>query len=309
MWNRAMCLSTWGALGLVILLLTGCGAKYDPYGQQVKRADELSVQGHQSFSQGNLTKASKDFTRALDTSRSIDYSTGVAQLLNNLGAVALEQGDLPKAKKLFTQAWEINQSRQNWSDASVNQANLATVAQKAGEWGEAAQHLQRAQDAAQWARSKTAQGRVLLRWASYYLDQQNLASAADSLQQAHKLAKTSSLKGSLAYQRGRLLMAQGNTSEAISSFCQALFFDRPILDRTAMAADLFSLGEVHQLRGEMSQAWSYFSRAFDVYAYLGKNAQTSRCLARLQEVNSQGGLGHSLARFQKQAQLTPAGKQ
>jgi tetratricopeptide (TPR) repeat protein len=307
MWNRAMSLSTWGALVLLIPLLTGCGAKYDPYGQQVKRADDLSVQGHQSLSQGNLTKASKDFTRALDTSRSIDYPSGVAHQLNNLGAVALEQGDLPKAKKLFSQAWEINQSRQHWSDASVNQANLATVAQKAGDWGAAAEHLQMAQDAALMARSKIAQGRVLLRWASYYLDQQNLASAATSLQQAHKLAKTSSLKGSLAYQRGRLLLAQGNTSEAISSFCQALFFDRKTLDRAAMAADLYSLGEVHQLRGEMSQAWEYFSRAFDVYASMGKKAQAARCLSRLQEVNSQGGLGHSLERFQKQAQLTPTG--
>jgi tetratricopeptide (TPR) repeat protein len=281
MWNHEMSLSTWVAMGLLIPCLTGCGAKYDLYGQQVKRADDLSVQGQQSLSQGNLTKASKDFSRALDTSRSIDYSCGVAQQLNNLGAVALEQGDLAKAKRLFTQAWEINQDRQHWSDGSVNQANLATVAQKAGGWGEAAEHLQLAQDAAQRSRDKTAQGRVLIRWASFYLDQQNPASAAASLEQARKLANTSSLRGALAYQRGRLFMTQGNTSEAMPSFCQALFFDRKILDRAAMAADLFSLGEAHQLRGEMSQAWEYFSRAFDVYASMGKKAQSSRCLARL----------------------------
>ena len=307
MWNRAMSLSAWGALGLLVLCLTGCGAKYDPYGQQVKRADDFSVQGQQSLSQGNLTKASKDFSRALDTSRSIDYPAGVAQQLNNLGAVALEQGDLAQAKKLVTQAWEINQNQQHWSDGSVNQANLATVAQKAGEWGQAAEHLQMAQDAALRTRDKTAQGRVLIRWASFYLDQQNPASAAASLDQARKLAHTSSLKGALAYQRGRLLLAQGQTSDAIASFGQALTSDRQILDRAAMGADLFSLGETHQLRGEMSQAWEYFSRAFDIYASLGKKAQTSRCLARLQEVNSQGGLGHSLESFQKQAQASPAG--
>ena len=307
MWNHAMSLSAWGTMGLLILCLTGCGAKYDPFGQQVQRADNLSLQGQQSFSQGNLTKASKDFSRALDTSRSIDYPAGVAQQLNNLGAVALEQGDLPKAKELFTQAWEINQSQQQWSDGSVNQANLATVAQKAGGWEEAAQHLQMAQDAAQRARSKTAQGRVLLRWASFYLDQKNPASAAASLQQAQKLATTSSLKGALEYQRGRLFLAQGDTTAALTSFHQALVFDRKIMDQAAMGADLFSLGEVHQLRGEMSQAWEYFSRAFDVYAFLGKKAQSSRCLARLQEVNSQGGLGHSLERFQKLTQLNPPG--
>ncbi len=307
MWNRAMSLSTWGTMGLLILCLTGCAVKYDLFGQQVQRADNLSLQGQQSFSQGNLTKASQDFSRALDTSRSIDYPAGVAQQLNNLGAVALEQGDLKKARELFTQAWEINQSQQHWSDGSVNQANLATVAQKSGGWEEAAQHLQLAQDAAQRSRSKTAQGRVWLRWASFYLDRQNPASALASLQQAQKLANTSALKGAWAYQRGRFFQAQGNTSEALASFHQALIFDRQILDRAAIGADLFALGEVHQLRGEMSQAWEYFSRAFDVYASTGKKTQTSRCLARLREVNSRGGLGHSLERFQKETQLAPAG--
>jgi tetratricopeptide (TPR) repeat protein len=302
-----MSLSTWVTLGLLILCLSGCGAKYDPFGEQVQRADHLSIQGEQSLSQGNLTKASQDFSRALDTSRAIDYPPGVAQQLNNLGAVALEGGYLPKATELFTQAWEINQSQQHWSDGSVNQANLATVAQKAARWGEAAQHLQMAQDAAQRARSSTARGRVLLRWASFYLDQQDPASAAASLHEAQKLATTTSLKGALAYQRGRLSLAQGDTAAALSSFHQALVFDRRILDRAAMGADLYSLGEVHQLRGEMSQAWEYFSRAFDVYAFTGKKAQAARCLARLQEVNSQGGLGHSLELFQQQTRLAPPG--
>ena len=79
MWNRAMSLSTWGVLIFTICCLSGCGGKSDPYGQQVKRADDLAVQGQQSLSQGKLTRASKDFSRALDTSRSIDYPAGVAQ--------------------------------------------------------------------------------------------------------------------------------------------------------------------------------------------------------------------------------------
>jgi tetratricopeptide (TPR) repeat protein len=306
MWNPGISLSGWGLAGLLILGLTGCGAKYDPFGQQVQRAADLSLQGEQSFSQGDLTKASKDFSRALEVSRAVDYPPGEARELNNLGAVALEQGDLKKARELFSRAWEINQSQQRWSDGSVTQANLATVAQKAGSWQDAAQHLQIAQDAAERARSSPARGRVLVRWASFYLDQQNYASAGASLEQAQKLATTPSLKGAWAYQRGRLLLAQGETSAALASFHQALTFDRQVLDRAAMAADLFSLGEAHQLRGEMPQAWDYFSRAFYVYAYLGKKAPLSRCLARLQEVNAQGQLGNSLERFQKDPLLKPA---
>jgi tetratricopeptide (TPR) repeat protein len=275
----------------------------------VQRADGLARQGEQSLSQGDLTKASRDFSRALEVSRAVDYPPGVARQINNLGAVALEEGDLKKARELFTQAWEINQGQGQWSDASVNQANLATVAQKSGAWQDAAQHLQTAENEAQWAKSRPALGRVLIRWASFYIDQQNYASAAASLERARKLAATPSLRGALAYQKGRLALAQGNTSAALEAFHQALLLDRQVLDRSAMAADLYSLGETHQLRGEMPQAWDSYSRAFDVYASLKKKASLDRCLARLREVNAQGQLWQSLERFQKQAQLhSPGGK-
>ena len=89
-------------------------------------------------------------------------------------------------------------------------------------------------------------------------------------------------------------------------FAQALRIDRSILDRAAMAADLSRLGEVYQTRGDLAQAWDNYVRAFDVYAGLGKKAQLSKCLERLQEVNRQGRLGHSLERFEKLANPSPS---
>ncbi len=298
-----MSLSRLVFMGGLILGLTGCGARLSPFGQQVQRAADLSRQGEQSFSQGDLSKASQDFSQALEVSRSMDYRPGVARQLNNQGAVALEQGDLGKAADLFTQAWNINQSQQSWSEGSVNQANLATVSQKAGRWEEAAQHLEQAQDAAQWAKSALARKRVLIRWAGFYLDQKNYGSAADVLQQAQKLATIPSFMGALGYQRGRLSLAQGDTAGALTNFHQALASDQQVLDRTAMAADLFSLGETYRLRGEMYQAFDAFSRAFDIYAFLGKKDSMARGLSRLGEVNAQGRLGNSLERFQKYSGL------
>jgi tetratricopeptide (TPR) repeat protein len=293
---------------VLILSLSGCAGKPDPYGQQVQRAAGLAAQGEQSLSQGDFAKAGRDFSRALEVSRSVDNPPGVARQLNNLGAVALEQGDLKKARELFTQAFEINQGQQQWSDASVNQANLATAAQKGGNWQDAARHLQQAEAAAAQARTALARGRVQLRWADFHLDQKNPAAAASSLNEAQKLVKKAPpLEGAWAYQKGRLALAQGDTGQALTFFEQALNADRKALDRGAMGADLFSLGETHQLRGEMAQAWDSYSRAFDVYAPLGKKALLTRCLARLQEVNTRGRLGHSLERFQKHPRLTAAG--
>jgi tetratricopeptide (TPR) repeat protein len=306
MWRRAPFLSRWARLGLAALLVGGCAAKADPFAQQVQRIDEVSIQGEELYSRGDMKRASRSFTRALTMSRSVDYPQGAAQQLNNLGAVALEEGDLQKARDLFTQAYNLNRDQQQWVAASINQANLATVAQKAGNPGEASRCLLSAQDAALTSHSPQAQGRVYLQWASFSLDQNDPAAAQDYLTRAQPLATTPELKGTLYHHLGRLALARGDTGQALDMFSLALKTDRSILDRAAMAGDLFFLGEVYQTRGDLPQAWDYTVRAFDVYAGLGSKSQLARCLKRLQEVNLQGRLGHSLERFEKLAKPSPS---
>lgn len=306
MWNRATCLRGWIGLMLAALLAGGCAAKQDPFGQQVQRINDVSIQGEQWFSKGDLKRASRDFSRALTMSRSVDYPQGEAQQLNNLGAVALEDGDVKQARDFFTQALQVNCEQQQWAAVSINQANLATLAQKTGNPGEAAQHLQAAQNAAWQARLPRALARVYLQWASFYLDQNDPASAEDFLNRAQPLATTPELKGTLAHHLGRLALARGDTALALERFTQALAFDRSILDRPAMGGDLFFLGEVYQTRGNLCQAWDYYVRAFDVFAGLGRKSQMLRCFKRLQEVNQKGQLGHSLERFEKLTKPSPS---
>jgi len=306
MWRRAPFLSYWARVGLAALLVGGCAAKADPFGQQVQRINEISISGEELFSRGDMKRASRNFSRALTMSRSVDYQPGTAQQLNNLGAVALEEEDYPKARDYFTQAYNLNQEHQQWAAASVNQANLATAAIKQGQPAAASQHLTAAEDAARQSRSSQALGRVYLQWASFYLDQNDPAAAQEFLNRAQPLATTPELKGTLNHHRGRLALARGDTGQALDMFIQALSIDRSVLDRAAMAADLFYLGEVYQTRGELAEAWDYYVRAFDVYAGLGRKSRLSRCLERLQEVNRQGQMGHSLERFEKVANPKPS---
>jgi tetratricopeptide (TPR) repeat protein len=305
MWNRATFLSRWVGLGLAALVLGGCAAKQDPFGQQVQRINDVSIQGEQWFSRGNLKRASRDFSRALTMSRSVDYPQGAAQQLNNLGAVALEEGDFKQARDFFTQAYNLNSKQKQWVAASINQANLATIAQKTGDPVAATRHLQAAQDAARLAHSTPALARVYLQWASFSLDQNDLALAGDFLSRTQSLATTPELKGTLAHHSGRLALARGDTSQALEKFSQALSIDRSILDRVSMGGDLFFLGEVYQTRGNLSQAWDYYVRAFDVFAGLGRKSQMLKCLERLKEVNLKGHLGHSLERFEKLTKPSP----
>jgi tetratricopeptide (TPR) repeat protein len=301
MYNRATFRNCWIWLALTALL-AGCAAKPNPFAQQAQQINDISIQGEQWFSKGNLKRATHDFSRALSLSRAVDYPKGAAQQLNNLGAVALEQGDLAKARDLFTQAYNLNYAHQEWVAASVNQANLATVAQKRGNRAAANQHLSLAQSAAQVSQSRPALARVYLQWASYYLDGHDLAAAANFLQWARPLATTPELQATLAHHWGRLALAQGNTGQALEHFQRAWHIDRAILDRASMGSDLFFLAQVHQIQGNLPLAWSYYARAFDVFAGIGQRPRMLQCLEKLREVNLQGQLGHSLKRFEKLTQ-------
>ena len=160
-------------MGLLILGLVGCAAKHDPFGQQVQRADEVSSrQGEQSFSQGDLTRPPRSFSRALEVGRAVDYPPGEAQQLNNLGAVALEQGDLKKAGELFTRAWEMNQDKSIGATPASTRPTWPPWPKRPGRWRTRLNTCRRPKTRP-GGPSPPAQGLVLVRWASFYLDRQN----------------------------------------------------------------------------------------------------------------------------------------
>ena len=294
----------WAVLSFTLVLLVGCGASRSPYGKQVNKVENYSDRGDEWYGKGDLPRAMKDYHKALELSQGMDYQPGVARQLNNLGAVSLEQGDLSRAREFFTRAWEINRHQGNWAEASTNQANLATVAQKAGNRGAAAQHLAQAEEVARLSKDKAALARIYCRWAGFYLDQMELSRTEEYLNLARPLARAPASKAALAHQQGRLALARGDAQTAIAHLIHALEEDRKLLDRAAIAADLYFLGEAFRLQQDWPQAFDYYARAFDVFATLGRQAPLQDCLKRLKEANREGFLNRPLERFEKHTQAS-----
>jgi tetratricopeptide (TPR) repeat protein len=293
---------TWcklGALALALLCCWGCGGPRSPFGKQVDKVEKFTKRGDEWYSQGDLSRAEREFQRALSLSRGMDYQPGVARQLNNLGAVALEQGNLRQARELFDRAWEVNRSQGNWAEASANQANLATVAHQQKDLEGVVLHLSQAETAARHSKDKGALARIYARWADFSLHQQDFSRAEAYLKLAQPLARTPALKAAVAHQQGRLALARGDAGGAISHLIRALEWDREVQDRAAMAADLYYLGEACRLGRDWPRAFDYYARAFDVYASLNRRARVQDCLARLKEANREGALNRPLDRFEK----------
>jgi tetratricopeptide (TPR) repeat protein len=254
--------------------------------------------GQTRLGEGDLRRAERSFQQSLTISQGIDDPLGVAQQLNNLGAAALERGEFAQASEHFTRAREINQEYQAWAAASINLGNLATLAQKQGQLPQAARLLEEALDAADRANSPEARSRLLCQMAGLALDQNDLALAHNFLVKAKPQARHPHLQGSWNYQMGRLLQAQGDLEGARQHFLSALAFDRQVLDRSALAADLVALAEVAHAQGDLSAAFSYYERAFGVYDALRKSSLLPLYLERLRQLNAQGALGRNLAPFE-----------
>jgi len=291
---------------VLAILAFGCAKRPDPYGRQVSRAMDASLQGQELLSEGEDRRAEKAFQKSLKINRSIDNPVGAARQLNNLAAVALTQGDLAEAKNLFQQALLINQELGDAGGAAINLANLATVAQKGGDLPKAERYLDQARDMARLSGLPRVRGQVLCQMAGLALDQQDPGTAAVLLEEARPAAREAEVQGSWNYQQGRLSLARGDTVKALPFFQEALAADRKILNRTAMGADLLGLGEAWEAQGDFSQSFLYYSRAFELYAIIGGRDKARLCLQSLRRVNKAGGLGRSLKPYEQQLETSKA---
>ena len=291
---------------LLAIVAGGCAQRPDPYGRQVSRALDASLQGQELLSEGSHRRAERALTKSLEINRSIDNPTGTARQLNNLAALALTRGDVVEAKNLFQQARFLNEGMGDAAGAAINLANLATLAQKGGNLPQAESYLQEARDQARLSGSAKVKGQVLCQMAGLALDQQDPAAAAVLLEEAGPAARESEVQGSWNYQQGRLSLARGDTVKAWQFFQAALSADRKVLNRPGMGADLQGLARVWEEQGDFDKAFLYYSRAFELYAATRSLEKARLCLDALRRVNRAGSLAHPLKPFEQQLEASKA---
>jgi len=291
---------------LAALVAGGCAQRPDPYGRQVSRALEASLQGQELLSEGSHQRAERAFSRSLQISRSIDNPTGNARQLNNLAAVAMTQGKVAEAKNLLQQALFLNQGMGDAAGAAINLANLATLAQTGGNLPQAEALLQEARNQARLSGSAKIKGQVLCQMAGLALDQQDLGTAAALLEEARPMAREDEVQGSWNYQQGRLLLARGDTVRAWRFLQAALTADRKILNRPGMGADLQGLARVWEEQGDFDKAFLYYRRAFELYAATRSLEKARLCLEALRRVNRAGGLAQTLKPLEQQLEASKA---
>jgi tetratricopeptide (TPR) repeat protein len=148
--------------------------------------------------------------------------------------------------------------------------------------------------------STNVTAQILCQMAGLALDQHDPGRAAVLLEEARPAAQAPEIQGTWNYHQGRLWLASGDASQALSFFQNALAADRKVLNRAGMGADLQGIGQAWEAQADFSQAFLYYSRAFNLYASTNSPEKAKLCLDALRRVNQAGRLGHSLKLFEQE---------
>ena len=214
-------------LVLIAFATAGCGAKKDPFQQQVTRmatpdrlqtdvsksqlatlpSDELTMKGSTYFRQGNLQLARLHFATALQ--KDPNYRPAMA----GLGDVLYRQGDMTGSRDLFTRV--LNEDPDNFRAL----LGLGRIARDRGEYEKAMEFLYQAKD----LQPESAEALTELAMAHDLLGQGNLALAEPLYREALSLQPDDpNIQNNLGFN----LALQGRYPEAISYLSRALSMER-----------------------------------------------------------------------------------
>lgn len=92
---------------------------------QVKRAERFYQQGQTYLAKGQYEKALRKFENSLALARKIEFKSGMAHNLNEIGIVHIKKGDYAKAREYFFEAVSIYEQLEMDPEISKSLNNIA----------------------------------------------------------------------------------------------------------------------------------------------------------------------------------------
>jgi len=232
-------------MGLLILGLVAAPAKQDPFGQQGAAGREVYPGKGKSRSPREIwTKAAKKLLRALEVGRFSGLSHRRGPTTQQPGGRGPGAGRPAEGRRALHPGLEIKTRDKSIGARPASTRPTWPRGPKGREVGGGGATPADGQDAARWSKSPPAQGMVLVLGPAFIWTSKITPGPRPRWRRPGGWPPPRSGKGAWAYQQRPALPGPGDAAAALASFQQALTGDRQVLDRAAMAADLFSLGKL-----------------------------------------------------------------
>lgn len=250
------------------------------------------------YTKGCYAAALQQFNESHEWFTAADHLPGMAQSLHSMGNTYLRLEDIDSALLAYDEAIDLYGFMQDDKGLVNVLTSKAAALMEAGKRQQAANLLDQADAIAGKNDFFLSALRLKTRGLLLFLGNQLHQSEAllhQALNQADP--QDDSLKASIHYALGQVLLAQQQPSRARDHFESALSLDRIRGASFDIAKDLSALGMCADQLGENERAAILFKRSVKIYALLQNSSQVKKSMAYLQSSAAEAGIDTAATRY------------
>jgi len=261
-------------------------------GNLEKQGDALTLLGGARFYQGNYDIArevwiegieilrQQENAYAIDSLKKLEIKSGMALLLNNVGACYKNVGEYDKAIEYYQESLSIQEEIGNILNMARSRANIGNIYfyfgldfDKALENYNTALELfrqyaeQYSDNEEDFALGRSGMASIYLNIGKVYKEINNMGLAIDNYRKALRIAREMDDKLGIANaqnEMGLVYLEGGSYNDALTASMNALNFYREIGNRKEVAATLRNVGTIYYRWGRYEQALNYFNQSLEL---------------------------------------------
>lgn len=227
------------------------------------------------FLHGEFPQALRRYHNALQLQESLGSQSGVAVLLNDIGAVRTEIGDYHGAMEYFLRSLELR--RQHNADPLAEASVLMSLGNVHNELDNPAEALRCFSEALATGQSLGNERLIAIASSNIGLAYQYLGSFKPALEY-HTLSLELSRKtnnhqaeGNAIHNIGFCFYHLQQYAQAAKHLTQSLQLHRAMGNAQSQARDLYLLGAIHQAQGDFAKAAQHYRQGIEIAEKIGTN--------------------------------------
>mgnify|MGYP000259458539 CR=1 FL=1 len=232
----------------------------------------ITMRGNSHQHRGAYSKANADYERALEISQNIRDKQGIAESLNNLGAVATKQGNYDVAEKHHKQGLKIGRSHEEPNIIGISLYNLGKVEFRRENYKESRKYFKESLETRK--KNEDQHGAAIslngLGAVAYEFGNNELSKKYHK--RSIRIAEDTNSQRLLAMNlnnMGRVENSEGNYLESKKYHKYSLQIRKLIDDQIGIATSLLNLGRVAEKEQNTKLAHDYYKDSFEKYREIG----------------------------------------
>ena len=247
-----------------------------------------------NHNKGEILKALEYYHKSLKIKEELGEREGVANSLNNIGAIYRVQGDIPKALEYYHKSLKIQEEIGDKRGEAASSINIGYIYSHQFDVARALEYYNRALNIQEELNDKRGLAYSVNNIGAIYEHQGDSAKALNYFNQALEINKELGDKAGMAYALnniGGVYDRKKNYDKALKYYHEALIMQEKALDKEGITSSLGNIGAIELEKGNLDEANKYVIRSLKIARELGYPSSIKKAallLSRIYEKQNKG---------------------